>query len=69
MPFYRCFFFDEQDHIVFPAEIIANDAEAAKRQAFSILDEMDNTSSDSRDLNRPIVSLEIWQGSVKVFRF
>jgi hypothetical protein len=52
MPFYRCFSFDEQDHIVFPAEVTTNDVEAAKRHAFGILDKLDN-SSDSRDLSRP----------------
>jgi hypothetical protein len=34
---FRCFFLDDHDHILFPAEISADDLEAAKLHAFGIV--------------------------------
>jgi hypothetical protein len=36
---YRCYFLEDADHILFPAEISAEDLEAAKRHAFGIVRE------------------------------
>jgi hypothetical protein len=41
MPEYRCDFLDKNGLILFPAEIYAEDLEAAKRHAFGILNEKD----------------------------
>jgi hypothetical protein len=62
MPYFRCFYMDEQEHIVFPAEIVADDIDIAKRYAFGVLEER------ADDFNRPIASLEIWQGKHRLFR-
>ena len=54
MPDFRCYFMDELDHIVFPAEITADDLEIAKRLAFGILEER------AEEFSRPIMTLELW---------
>jgi hypothetical protein len=33
MESFRCYFLDNHDHILFPANIVAEDLEAAKRRA------------------------------------
>jgi hypothetical protein len=62
MPYFRCFFMDGRDHILFPAEITADDLEGAKRHAFGVLEEKIDES------NQPIEALEIWQGGRLLFR-
>jgi hypothetical protein len=62
MPGFRCFFMDERDDIVFPAEITADDLEIAKRHAFGVLEER------AEEFSRPITALEIWQGEYRLFR-
>ena len=65
MPEYRCDFLDKNGHILFPAEIYAEDLEAAKRHAFGILNEKDDHGSRSR-LIHP-TSIEIWEGDLRKF--
>jgi hypothetical protein len=67
MPFYRCYFFDEQRQIIFPADISAGDLDSAKRHAFGILQE-NNTDPEFKEFDRPVASLEIWVGAVMLFR-
>ena len=59
---YRCYFLDDADHILFPAEITAEDLEAAKRHAFGIVREQPERRS-----TKP-TSIEIWQGTIQLFR-
>ena len=59
---YRCYFLDDADHILFPAEISAEDLEAAKRHAFGIVREQPERRS-----TKP-TSIEIWQGTIQLFR-
>jgi hypothetical protein len=62
MPYFRCYFMDERDGIVFPVEITADDLEIAKRHAFGILEDR------IEEFSRPIAALEIWQGEHRLFR-
>jgi hypothetical protein len=59
---YRCYFLDDADHILFPAEISAEDLEAAKRHAFVIVREQPERCSTK------LTSIEIWQGTIQLFR-
>ena len=59
---FRCYFFDNRDHILFPAEIGADDLEAAKRHAFGIVQEQPEKRSPMP------TSIEIWQGTIQPFR-
>ena len=59
---YRCYFLDDHDHILFPAEISAEDLDAAKRHAFGIVQERPEEHSTIP------TSIEIWQGAIQLFR-
>ena len=59
---FRCYFLDDHDHILFPAEISADDLEAAKRHAFGIVQEQPEKRSTMP------TSIEIWQGTIQLFR-
>jgi hypothetical protein len=59
---YRCYFLEDADHILFPAEISAEDLEAAKRHAFGIVREQPKEHSTI------LTSIEIWQGTIQLFR-
>ena len=66
---FRCFFMDERGHILFPAELTADDLETAKRHAFSILEaRTDSATPEFDEFRLPIASLEIWAGDVMLFR-
>jgi hypothetical protein len=59
---FRCYFLDNHEHILFPAEISAEDLEAAKRHAFNIVQEQPERHSVMP------TSIEIWQGTIQLFR-
>jgi hypothetical protein len=59
---FRCYFLDNHDHILVPAEISAEDVEAAKRHAFGIVREQPQKHSTMP------ASIEIWQGTIQLFR-
>jgi hypothetical protein len=59
---FRCYFLDDHDHILFPAEISADDLEAAKLHAFGIVQQQ-----PEEHLAMP-TSIEIWQGTIQLFR-
>jgi hypothetical protein len=59
---FRCYFLDNHEHILFPAEISAEDLEAAKRHAFSIVHEQPERHSAMP------TAIEIWQGTIQLFR-
>jgi hypothetical protein len=59
---FRCYFLDNHDHILFPAEISADDLEAAKRHAFGIVQDQPEKHSAMP------TSIEIWQGTIQLFR-
>jgi hypothetical protein len=58
---FRCYFLDDRDHVLFPAEISADDLEAAKRHAFGIVQEQPQKRSAMP------TSVEIWQGTIQLF--
>jgi hypothetical protein len=59
---FSCYFLDDLDHILFPAEISAEDLDAAKRHAFGIVQEQPENHSSMA------TSIEIWQGPIQLFR-
>ena len=61
MPDFRCDMLDEFGHTLFPAEIVAQDLEAAIRHATDIL-HMSNHSS-----SRYVYSFEVWTGTSRLF--
>jgi hypothetical protein len=65
MPDYRCYFLDKNGLALFPAEIFAEDLEAAMRHAFDILNEKDDRASRSA-LIHP-TNIEIWEGDLRKF--
>ena len=58
---FRCYFLDDHDSILFPAEISAEDLEA-ERHAFGIVREQPEKRSTMP------TSIEIWQGTIQLFR-
>jgi hypothetical protein len=66
---FRCFFMDERGHIMFPAEITADNLEIAKRHAFEIFEARnDRATPEFGEFRLPIASLEIWAGGVMLFQ-
>jgi hypothetical protein len=61
MPDFRCDMLDESGHTLFPAEIVAQDLEAAIRHGTDIL-HMSNDSS-----SRYVYSFEVWTGTSRLF--
>jgi hypothetical protein len=61
MPDFRCDMLDESGHTLFPAEIVAQDLEAAIRHATDIL-HMSNDSS-----SRYVYSFEVWTRTSRLF--
>ena len=59
---FHCYFLDNHDHILFPAEISADDLGAAKRHAFGIVQDQPEKHSAMP------TSIEIWQGTIQLFR-
>ena len=62
MSHFRCDFLDRSDRVVFTADITAKDLECAKRHAFGILQE--KQESDPRT---PAIGVAIWEEDVRVF--
>jgi len=62
MRVYSCYFLNERGHSLFPANIGAEDLEAAKRHCFAIL------ADGALSLPMPPRSIEIWEGDVMLFR-
>jgi hypothetical protein len=61
MPSFRCYFIDGRGHIVFPADIDAEDLDAAKHRAFDIL------SAEGSVRSSVVHGLEIWQGKMRLY--
>jgi hypothetical protein len=63
MPDFRCNMLDQRGEVLFPADVVADDLEAALRHAFDIL-RTNQPSSPSRR----VYALEVWAGTDKLFR-
>jgi hypothetical protein len=61
MESFRCYFLDNHDHILFPANIVAEDLEAAKRRALVLMHEPREKYSSMP------TAIEIWQGAARLF--
>lgn len=61
MPSFRCYFIDILGRVVFPADIEAEDLEAAKHRAFDILCAEDTVRSSD------VLGIEIWQDRTRVY--
>ena len=62
MPDFRCHMLDERGHMLFPAEIAADDLDAAIQHASAIL-QASNQSSSSRRVH----SFEVWADVGRLF--
>jgi hypothetical protein len=63
MPEYRCNMLDRQGDVLFPADVVAEDLEAALRHAFDVLHKSNLSSAAS---NR-VYALEVWAGTSRLF--
>ena len=63
MPEYRCNMLDQRGSVLFPADIVADDLEAALRYAFEVL----RTSNQHASLSTRVYALEVWAGTSKLF--
>ena len=63
MPDYRCNMLDQRGDILFPADVVADDLEAALRHAFDVL----RKSNQGASLSKQVYTLEVWAGTSKVF--
>jgi hypothetical protein len=63
MPDYRCNMLDQRGDILFPADVVADDLEAALRHAFDVL----RTSNQRASLSKRVYALEVWAGTSKLF--
>jgi hypothetical protein len=61
MPSFRCYFTDSRGHIIFPADIDAEDLDAVKHRAFEIL------CAESSVRSSAVHGLEIWQGKIRLY--
>jgi hypothetical protein len=59
---YRCYFLNDRGHVLFPADISADDLDAAKQHGFAILQE------GAASLPIPPRAIEIWEADVVLFR-
>ena len=62
MPDFCCNMLDEGGDILFPAEITAENSEAAIRRAFDILHTSNQCSS-----SRWVYAVEVWSGASRLF--
>ena len=62
MPDFRCDMLDEHGHMLFPAEIVAENLDAAIQHASAIL-RVSNQSSSSRR----VYSFEVWADRTRLF--
>ena len=63
MPDFRCNMLDQRGNVLFPADIVAEDLEAALRHAFEVFDK----SNRSASLSNRAYALEVWAGPTKLF--
>jgi hypothetical protein len=63
MPDYRCNMLDEHGNVLFPADVVAENLEAALRHAFDVLNRTNIPSSPSRR----VYALEVWSGTSRLF--
>jgi hypothetical protein len=63
MPDYRCNMLDQRGGILFPADVVADDLEAALRHAFDVL----RTSNQHASLSTRVYALEVWADTSKLF--
>jgi hypothetical protein len=63
MPDFRCNMLDQRGNVLFPADVVAEDLEAALRHAFEVF----HKSNRSASLSERVYALEVWAGSTKLF--
>lgn len=63
MPDFRCNMLDQRGNVLFPADIVAQDLEAALRHAFEVF----HKSNRSASLLKRVYALEVWAGPTKLF--
>jgi hypothetical protein len=63
MPDFRCNMLDQRGDVLFPANVVAEDLEAALRHAFDVL----RKSNQGASLSRRVYALEVWAGTSKLF--
>jgi hypothetical protein len=63
MPDYRCNMLDQRGDILFPADVVADDLEAALRHAFDRL----RKSNQRASLSKRVYAVEVWAGTSKLF--
>ncbi len=63
MPGYRCNMLDQRGDVLFPADVVAEDLEAALRHAFDVL----RQTNQHAPLSRRVYALEVWAGPSKLF--
>jgi hypothetical protein len=56
MPEYRCNMLDRRGDVLFPADVVAEDLEAALRHAFDVLHKSNLSSASSNK----VYALEVW---------
>ena len=59
---FRCYFLDAQNHIIFPAEVAAEDLGAAKLCALTVLQDREP------QFGATLQTIEIWQGNIMLDR-
>ena len=62
MPDFRCNLMDERGHMLFPAEIVADNLDAAIQHASAILQASNRSSSSRR-----VYSFEVWADMTRLF--
>jgi hypothetical protein len=62
MPDYRCKMLDERGNMLFPADITAENLEAAIQHASDVLH-----SSNRSLVSRRVYAFEIWSGTTRLF--
>jgi hypothetical protein len=63
MPEYRCNMLDQRGDVLFPADVVAEDLEAALRHAFDVL-----RTNKPPSPSKQVYALEVWAGTDKLFR-
>jgi hypothetical protein len=63
MPDFRCNMLDQRGDVLFPADVVADDWEAALRHAFDVLRKYNHESS----LSKRVYALEVWAGTCRSF--
>ena len=63
MPEYRCNMLDRRGDVLFPADVVAEDLEAALRHAFDVLHKSNLSSASSHK----VCALEVWAVTSRLF--